>query len=127
MEGQGDSFDPDLGAGFTATGSQLGIDDHIGGTMQIIGQPDFPVILTSLSDDTVGAGLQPDGQTLTDTNNNGWTTLARGRRLAQRAFGAVRQRPQRRADARDGNADLGGTRRERHARLGPAPGRSGTV
>ena len=75
MEGQGDSFDPGLGAGFTATGSQLGIDDHIGGTMQIIGQPDFPVILTSLSDDTVGAGFQPDGQTLTDTNNNGWATL----------------------------------------------------
>ena len=45
--------------------------------MQIIGQPDFPVILTSLSDDTVAAGFQPDGETLTDTNNNGWTTLPR--------------------------------------------------
>ncbi len=75
MEGAGDSFDPSLGAGFTATGRRLDIDDRIGGTMQIIGQPDFPVILTSLSDDTVGAGYQPDGQTLTDTNNNGWDTL----------------------------------------------------
>ncbi len=75
MEGPGDNFDPALGAGFTATGRQLDIDDRIGGTMQIIGQPDFPVILTSLSDDTVGAGFQPNGQTLTDTNDDGWATL----------------------------------------------------
>jgi len=75
MEGVGDSFNPDLGAGFTATGSQLGIDDHIGGSMWVIGQPDFPVILTSLADDTVGAGLMPDGRTLTDTNNDGQATL----------------------------------------------------
>ena len=75
MDGPGDNFDPSLGAGFTATGRQLDIEDRIGGSMQIIGQPDFPVILTSLSDDSVGAGFQPDGQTLTDTNNNGWETL----------------------------------------------------
>ncbi len=75
MAGPGDNFDPALGAGFTATGRQLDIDDRIGGTMQIIGQPDFPVILTSLSDDTVGAGFQPNGEILTDTNDNGWTTL----------------------------------------------------
>ncbi len=75
MDGPGDSFNPNLGAGFTAKGSPLGISDHIGGTMQIIGQPDFPVILTSLKDDTVGAGLLPNGQTLTDTNNDGQATL----------------------------------------------------
>ncbi len=75
MEGPGDNFDSSLGAGFTATGRQLDIADRIGGTIQVIGQPDFPVILTSLSDDTVGAGFTPDGQTLTDTNNNGWATL----------------------------------------------------
>ena len=75
MAGEADNFDPYIGAGFTATGRQLEIDDRIGGTLQIVGQPDFPVILTSLSDDSVGAGFQPNGETLKDTNNNGWTTL----------------------------------------------------
>ena len=32
-------------------------DDRIGGVVQILGQPNFPVILTSLGDDTVGAVL----------------------------------------------------------------------
>lgn len=75
MDGPGDNFDAHLGAGFTATGRQLDIADRIGGTLHIVGQPDFPVILTSLSDDTVGAGFMPNGETLTDTNNNGWQTL----------------------------------------------------
>ncbi len=46
--------------------------DAIGGTLQIIGQPGFPVILTSLSDDSVGAGFTPSGlpQTNTDNANN---------------------------------------------------------
>lgn len=75
LDGPGDNFDPAIGAGFTATGRQLGIDDHIGGTLHVVGQPDFPVVLTSLRDDTVGAGLAPDGNTLTDTNNDGQATL----------------------------------------------------
>ncbi len=39
--------------------------------LYLVGQPGFPVILTSLFDDTVGAGLQPDGKPQTDTNNDG--------------------------------------------------------
>ena len=35
-------------AGFTATGRPLEIDDRIGGIVQVLGQPGFPVVLTSL-------------------------------------------------------------------------------
>ncbi|MEX0938829.1 MAG: NF038122 family metalloprotease [Pirellulales bacterium] len=56
-------------AGFTATGRPLDIADRIGGAVQIVGKPGFPVVLTSLSDNTVGAGFDPQGRTLTDTNN----------------------------------------------------------
>ncbi len=58
-------------AGFTATGQDLEITDRIGGALQIVGQPRFPVVLTSLSDDTVGAGFTPDGMPQTDTNGDG--------------------------------------------------------
>jgi len=58
-------------AGFTAAGYPLDIEDRIGGTVQIVGQPGYPVILTSLRDDTVGAGLDPLGRLLTDTNADG--------------------------------------------------------
>ena len=75
LDGAGDNFDPYVGAGITATGRQLDIPDRIGGSIQIVGQPDFPVILTSLADDSVGAGMTPDGKTLTDTNNDGSATL----------------------------------------------------
>ncbi len=61
-------------AGFTATGRELDITDRIGGALQIVGQPRFPVVLTSLSDDTVGAGFTPDGLPQTDTNGDGATT-----------------------------------------------------
>ena len=64
-------------AGFTANGRPLDITDRIGGMLQIIGQPGYPVVLTSLNDDTVGAGSQPDGAPQTDTNGNGSTTLPR--------------------------------------------------
>ncbi|MCU0963288.1 MAG: peptidase, partial [Pirellulaceae bacterium] len=63
---------PTMGAGFTATGRPMEIEDRIGGVLHVVGQPGFPVILTSLHDDTVGAGLQPDGRLQTDTNNNSW-------------------------------------------------------
>jgi len=63
-------------AGFTAAGYGLDIDDRIGGTVQIIGQPGHPVILTSLADDTVGASVDPLGRTVTDTNNDGDLTSA---------------------------------------------------
>ncbi|MFO0904297.1 MAG: tandem-95 repeat protein [Pirellulales bacterium] len=55
-------------AGFVASGRPTDITDRIGGTVQILGQPGFPVILTSLRDDSVGAGFQPDGTPQTDTN-----------------------------------------------------------
>jgi hypothetical protein len=48
-------------AGFTADGVPLDVDDRIGGTVQILGRPDFPVVLTALNDHEVGAGLRPDG------------------------------------------------------------------
>ncbi|MCA9048851.1 MAG: hypothetical protein KDA89_09000, partial [Planctomycetaceae bacterium] len=48
-------------AGFTADGVPLDIDDRIGGTVQILGRPEFPVVMTSLDDSTIGAGFRPDG------------------------------------------------------------------
>jgi hypothetical protein len=56
-------------AGFTATGRPLDINDRIGGSLQITGFPGFPVVLTSLTDSTVGAGLRPDGTPQNDTDN----------------------------------------------------------
>ncbi|MFL2870789.1 MAG: NF038122 family metalloprotease, partial [Pirellulaceae bacterium] len=58
-------------AGFEATGRPIEINDRIGGHVQILGQPKSPVIITSLRDDTVGAGIQPNGDPLVDTNNDG--------------------------------------------------------
>ncbi len=75
-------------AGFTAAGYGLDIDDRIGGTVQIVGQPGRPVILTSLEDDTAGAGLDPLGRPLFDTNGDGASTGTAGdwRSLAFRQF-----------------------------------------
>jgi len=58
-------------AGFTATGTPLDIDDRIGGSLHVVGIPPNPVFLTSLADDTVGAGWKPDGSPQTDTNGDG--------------------------------------------------------
>jgi len=58
-------------AGLTATGTPLDYSSRIGGSIQIVGQPNFPVILTSLADDTVGAGFGVDGRSAFDTDNNG--------------------------------------------------------
>ena len=58
-------------AGFITTGSEIGIPDHIGGSIQVLGQPGRPVVLTSLFDDTVGAGVDSSGATQADTNNGG--------------------------------------------------------
>jgi len=57
--------------GLTATGQNLDISDRIGGSVQIVGVPNFPVILTALDDDSVGAGFTPSGIPVTDTDNNG--------------------------------------------------------
>jgi Bacterial cadherin-like domain/Bacterial Ig domain/Bacterial pre-peptidase C-terminal domain/Dockerin type I domain/GEVED domain len=77
LEGQGSNFDKERGTGFTATGTFNGVSDRVGGTVQIVGQPGFPVVLTSLRDDSVGAGTQPDGRPQTDTNNDGIASVPR--------------------------------------------------
>ncbi len=61
-------------ASIEATGLPLDIDDRIGGRIQVVGTPGFPVILTGLGDDSVGAGFGPDGLPAVDTANDGPTT-----------------------------------------------------
>lgn len=61
-------------AGFTAAGYALDITDRIGGTVQVVGQPGYPVVLTSLADDSIGAGVDPLGRLVKDTNTNGTAT-----------------------------------------------------
>ncbi len=62
----------------TAEDEFLDIDDRIGGSLQIVGHPDFPVVLTALSDDTVGAGFTHLGGANFDTDNNGRREDANG-------------------------------------------------
>ena len=47
------------------------ISDRIGGSLQVIGAPDFPVVLTTIADDSAGAGFTLDGTPQLDTNNDG--------------------------------------------------------
>ena len=65
------------GAGFTVGGRPLEMEDRVGGSLYVLGQPGYPVVLTSLHDDSVGAGLQPDDRPQTDTNNNGIASIPR--------------------------------------------------
>ena len=58
-------------AGFTASGTPLEIDSRIGGVVQIVGTPGHAVVLTSLKDDTISAGFDPQDQPQYDTNNDG--------------------------------------------------------
>ena len=58
-------------AGITAAGRPLDIKDRIGGTVQILGSQGFPVVITSLADDSIGAGFDDEGASLRDTNNDG--------------------------------------------------------
>ncbi|GAA5506096.1 tandem-95 repeat protein [Novipirellula caenicola] len=60
----------DNNAGFTATGTPIETIDRIGGTIHVLGTPGHPVVLTSLMDDTIGAGFAPDGTVLKNTNNS---------------------------------------------------------
>ncbi len=69
--GYGSNFNRNLGAGITANGQLGTATDRVGGTLHVVGQPGFPVILTSLRDDAVAAGLRPDGSPQNDTNNDG--------------------------------------------------------
>jgi hypothetical protein len=47
------------------------VEDSIGGTIQVIGQPGFPVVLTSVNDCSVGAGFTPGGLPQSDTIESG--------------------------------------------------------
>ncbi|MFM8401432.1 MAG: hypothetical protein ACKOAH_26725, partial [Pirellula sp.] len=47
-------------AGITAAGRPLDIKDRIGGTVQILGSQGFPVVITSLADDSIGAGFDDE-------------------------------------------------------------------
>ncbi|MBR5160969.1 MAG: proprotein convertase P-domain-containing protein, partial [Thermoguttaceae bacterium] len=51
-------------AGFTAAGAPNDVEDRIGGTVQVIGNALYPVILTSLYDNTVGAGYDQWGNSV---------------------------------------------------------------
>ncbi|HBJ33517.1 MAG TPA: hypothetical protein DDZ51_01915 [Planctomycetaceae bacterium] len=55
----------------TAADQFVDIADRIGGSLQVIGHPDFPVVLTALRDDSIGAGFTPSGRPNVDTNNDG--------------------------------------------------------
>ena len=58
-------------AGLTATGETLDNAVRIGGAIQLVGQPGFEVVLTSLRDDSIGAGFDPQGRVQNDTDGNG--------------------------------------------------------
>ncbi len=78
FDGSGNPFSPTEGTGLTASGTLTSISDRIGGSLQIIGLPGTPVVLTSFSDDTVGAGLTPDGRQFTDTNGDAFGSRPEG-------------------------------------------------
>lgn len=59
------------GSLLTAADQLVDIADRVGGSLQLVGFPDFPVVLTTLGDDSVGAGFTPDGQPQVDTNDDG--------------------------------------------------------
>ncbi|MFU7560472.1 S8 family serine peptidase [Roseiconus sp. JC912] len=71
MTGEGTPNSATAGTGITATGSTGDIADRIGGTVHILGLPGVPVVLTSLKDDSVGAGRKTDGTAQQDTNGDG--------------------------------------------------------
>ncbi len=55
--------------GLLAGGTVSDVTDRLGGSLQIIGTPGHAVVLTSLKDDSVGAGLTPQGTPQKDTLN----------------------------------------------------------
>ncbi|MCA9136187.1 MAG: hypothetical protein KDB00_05495, partial [Planctomycetales bacterium] len=68
--GQGTPNSATIGTGLTASGTPNDAKDRIGGSISILGFPDAPVVLTSFRDDTVGAGLTPEGTQFTDNNGD---------------------------------------------------------
>jgi hypothetical protein len=57
-------------AGFTTYGTSSENENRIGGAIQIVGAPKYPVVLTSLKDDSVCAGFDLKGRVMFDTNND---------------------------------------------------------
>lgn len=62
-------LDDTLGPGFRCEWLSFGYRGRIGGSLQIVGQAGQPVVLTSLKDDTVGAGFDTFGVPLRDTRD----------------------------------------------------------
>ncbi|TVP99059.1 MAG: hypothetical protein EA381_10860 [Planctomycetaceae bacterium] len=61
-----------VGGSLTSAAEQfVDIADRIGGSLQVVGHADFPVVLTALADDSIGAGFTPSGLPQTNTNNSG--------------------------------------------------------
>lgn len=54
-------------AGLTAAGSPSDMEDRIGGTVQVIGNAAYPVIMTSIYDNKFGAGYDQWGNSVTET------------------------------------------------------------
>lgn len=65
-------------AGITTGGNAQDIVDRIGGMLHVIGQPGSPVIFTSTSDDSAGAGFDLSGFPQFDTNSDGLSSGTRG-------------------------------------------------
>ncbi len=59
-------------AGLDATGHVTGFEQRIGGALHIVGQPGHPVVLTSVSDNSVGAGMTLDGSFQSETIRPGF-------------------------------------------------------
>ena len=72
--GSGNPNSENTGTGLTAVGSPSSTEDRVPGAIHVVGLPGAPVILTSLRDDTVGAGLAPDGSQFTDHNGDGFNS-----------------------------------------------------
>ena len=53
----------------TAADQFVDLSNRIGGSLQVVGHADFPVVLTSLLDNTIGAGFTPNGLPQTNTSN----------------------------------------------------------
>ncbi len=76
------TVDPDDGTvtttigAITVGGDPTNIHDRAGGRLHIVGHGGFPVVFTSLADDTVTAGLDPKLRPVGDTNSDGDATQA---------------------------------------------------
>ena len=70
FSGPGTPNSANEGTGITASGKQ-GDSARIGGTVHVLGLPGAPVVLTSIHDDAVGAGMSPDGSSFGDHDGDG--------------------------------------------------------